>query len=227
MNYTRYLLLLFGVMALASCRQEKLDVTFSSLLEEMVDYEEAARFPALPFSCRQESSYDRRSIHPDSAGWFANNDGFGIIRVDTVNGRKENVLFDQDGPGVITRFWLTTMDNKVINCCCHLVCVGAISCVLFFGGNYWFADSASTHEEEVMVQKKYIETHKKTRRVGRHRYVSDGVRKEYYLQVAFENGNVETLHVSPSTYNKTKTGRPKILTLQKGLFGLPVITKGL
>ena len=43
MNYTRYLLLLFGVMALASCRQEKLDVTFSSLLEEMVDYEEAAR----------------------------------------------------------------------------------------------------------------------------------------------------------------------------------------
>lgn len=53
MNYTRYLLLLFGVMALASCRQEKLDVTFSSLLEEMVDYEEAARFPALPFSCRQ------------------------------------------------------------------------------------------------------------------------------------------------------------------------------
>ncbi|MCS3026396.1 hypothetical protein NXW75_27250 [Bacteroides xylanisolvens] len=123
--------------------------------------------------------------------------------------------------------WLTTMDNKVINCCCHLVCVGAISCVLFLGGNSWFADSASTHEEKVMVQKKYIETHKKTRRVGRHRYVSDGVRKEYYLQVAFENGNVETLHVSPSTYNKTKTGRPKILTLQKGLFGLPVITKGL
>ena len=123
--------------------------------------------------------------------------------------------------------WLTTMDDKVINCCCHLVCVGAISCVLFLGGNYWFADSASAHEDDLMVQNKYIETHKKSRRVGRHRYVPDGVRKEYYLQVTFENGNVETLHVSPSTYNKTKTGRSKILTLQKGLFGLPVITKGL
>ena len=99
MNYTRYLLLLFGVMALASCRQEKLDVTFSSLLEEMVDYEEAARFPALPFSCRQESSYDRRSIHPDSAGWFANSDGFGIKRVDTIAGRIEKVMFDEVGPG--------------------------------------------------------------------------------------------------------------------------------
>lgn len=69
--------------------------------------------------------------------------------------------------------------------------------------------------------------HKKTRRVGRHRYVSDGIRKEYYLQVAFENGAVEELHVSLSTYNKAKAGASKILTLQKGFFGLPVITKGL
>ena len=114
MNYTRCLLLLFSMMSFFSCKQEKYDITFSSLLDEMVDYEESARFPAIPFSCRQESSYDRRSVHPDSAGWFANNDGFGIIRVDTINGRKENVLFDQDGPGVITRFWLTTMDKRGI-----------------------------------------------------------------------------------------------------------------
>ena len=57
--------------------------------------------------------------------------------------------------------WLTTMDDKVINCLCHLACIGAISYVLFLGGNYWFADPASTHEETVMVQKKYVETHKK------------------------------------------------------------------
>ena len=57
--------------------------------------------------------------------------------------------------------------------------------------------------------------------------MSDGGRKEYYLQVAFENGTVETLHVSLSTYNKTRTGKTKTLTLQKGFFGLPVITKGL
>lgn len=49
--------------------------------------------------------------------------------------------------------WLTTMDGKVINCLCHLACIGAISYVLFLGGNYWFADPASTHEETVMVQK--------------------------------------------------------------------------
>jgi hypothetical protein len=53
------------------------------------------------------------------------------------------------------------------------------------------------------------------------------VRKEYYLQVAFENGNVETLHVSSAVYNKTRQGKEKVLTLQKGFFGLPVIAKGL
>lgn len=114
MNHARCLFFLFGLLSLLSCKQDNYDVTFSSLLDEMVDYDEAARFPAIPFYCRQESSYDRRSVHPDSAGWFANNDGFGIIRVDTINGRKENVLFDQEGPGVITRFWLTTMDKRGI-----------------------------------------------------------------------------------------------------------------
>lgn len=111
MKYLHTLFILFCLLV-SSCNQEKYDITFSSLLDEMIDYEEAARYPVISFSCRQESSYDRRSVHPDSVGWFANNDGFGIIRVDTVNGRKENVLFDQDGPGVITRFWLTTMDKR-------------------------------------------------------------------------------------------------------------------
>ena len=32
---------------------------------------------------------------------------------------------------------------------------------------------------------------------------------------------------SIATYNKARKGKPKVLTLQKGGFGLPVITKGL
>lgn len=108
----------FCVMLLAgafiSCAgQQQYDVTFASLLDEMVDYDEVARYPSIIFKAMQESSYDRRSIHPDSAGWFANNDGFGFIRTDIMpDGRKENVLFEQDGPGVITRFWLTAMDKR-------------------------------------------------------------------------------------------------------------------
>lgn len=105
-------MLLAGAFISCAGRQQY-DVTFASLLDEMVDYDEVARYPRIPFKAMQESSYDRRSIHPDSAGWFANNDGFGFIRVDTMpDGRKETVLFEQNGPGAITRFWLTAMDKR-------------------------------------------------------------------------------------------------------------------
>ena len=82
-------------------------------------------------------------------------------------------------------------------------------------------------EVTVTVLEKLIKEHEKRRKVGKHRYVSDGVRKEYYLKVAFEDGAIETLHVSTATYNKARKDKPKVLTLQKGAFGLPVITKGL
>ena len=96
--------------------------------------------------------------------------------------------------------WLTTMEQKAVNILCHVT---------------------------VTVLEKLIKEHEKRRKVGKHRYVSDGVRKEYYLKVAFEDGAIETLHVSTATYNKARKGKPKVLTLQKGGFGLPVITKGL
>ena len=94
--------------------------------------------------------------------------------------------------------WLTTMEQKAVNILCHVVCVGVISCSLFLVGNYQMAAPASTKEVT-----------------------------EYYLKVAFEDGAIETLHVSTATYNKARKGKPKVLTLQKGGFGLPVITKGL
>lgn len=98
---------------IVTCTDKKVDlVCLDSLLDEMVSFEENARYPAIPYTCHQESSYDRRSVSPDRPGWFANNDGFGIIRIDTIEGRKENVLFDQSGPGVITRIWLTTLDKR-------------------------------------------------------------------------------------------------------------------
>lgn len=122
--------------------------------------------------------------------------------------------------------WLTACENKMVNILCHLIGVGSITYMLLLAGNDCLADSAATHKEEVMVQKKYKETHKKTRRMSGRRIVSDGVRKEYYLEVAFSNGTMKTLHVSLATYNKAQSGKLKMLTLRKGFFGIPVITEG-
>lgn len=78
-----------------SSRVSDKPVTLETLLDEMVSVEEQALYPVPSYTCRQESSYDRASVSPDSAGWFANSDGFGIKRVDTVAGRIEKVMFDE------------------------------------------------------------------------------------------------------------------------------------
>lgn len=82
-------------------------VTMRSLLEEMSDREEMARFPEPAYKSRQFSSYDRGSIAPDQPGWYANDDRSHFLRVETNDVRREHVMLDAMGPGAIVRFWVT------------------------------------------------------------------------------------------------------------------------
>jgi len=114
MKQLRLVYSLIILVILASCQQKPV-ITFSSLLDEMVSIEEMAEFPDPYYTCLQASSYDRRSVSPDSAFWGANDDGYQgghFIRVDTINGRIEKVMLDHKAPGVITRIWITCLDKK-------------------------------------------------------------------------------------------------------------------
>ncbi len=82
-------------------------VSLKSLLEEMVDRDRLARSADPAYVCRQFSSYDRRTVAPDQAGWFANWDRSQFVRVEENQGRKEWVLMDAEGPGAVVRFWGT------------------------------------------------------------------------------------------------------------------------
>ncbi|MDY5490053.1 MAG: hypothetical protein SPG27_14280 [Butyricimonas virosa] len=123
--------------------------------------------------------------------------------------------------------WLTHSDNKILNGVCHIFHASAFCYLMILGGNFMLADPSSTREEKVTVLSKHIETHKQTRRVGKHRYVPAGERKEYYLHVVFENGAQKKFPVSLSTYNKTRTNATRTLTLEKGFFGYTIIKKGI
>lgn len=102
-------LILIILLTVTGCNhQEK--ITMETLLDEIISFESPTGFPS--YTCHQISSYDRRSVSPDTDGWFANADGFGIIRTDTIEDRTENVLFEHSGPGVITRIWITTLNKK-------------------------------------------------------------------------------------------------------------------
>ncbi len=101
-------ILLVTVMAgFNGCSPNQHEISFATLLDEMIDRDNMAMYPDPYFVCSQASSYDRRSVSPDSAGWFANADRSNFIRTEENNGRVEQVLLDTDGPGAIVRFWAT------------------------------------------------------------------------------------------------------------------------
>ncbi len=90
-----------------SCRQSNKEITLASLLNEMTDRNIVTKFPVPAFTVKQFSSYDRRSVSPDSTGWFANYDASWFLREENNGERREFVMFDADGPGAVVRFWMT------------------------------------------------------------------------------------------------------------------------
>ncbi|TSJ38933.1 DUF2961 domain-containing protein [Mucilaginibacter corticis] len=73
----------------------------------MVNKELDVCFPVPYYTSKLQTSYDRRSVIPNTPSWHANDDGSGFIRYEANNGRVEKVLFDEKGPGVITRIITT------------------------------------------------------------------------------------------------------------------------
>ena len=82
-------------------------ISLSSLLDEMVNRDQLARFPQPTYTCKQASSYDRGTVAPDQPGWFANMDRSYFVRTEKNDGHNEYVLMDVDGPGAVVRMWAT------------------------------------------------------------------------------------------------------------------------
>ena len=107
-------LFVFQTEALAQAKNASETVSIQSLLEEMTNRDNVARFPKSNFRLRQASSYNRASKTPDKPkGWFNNKDNSGqVVRVDEKDGKKEWVLMDHTGPGAIVRTWMPWRNQK-------------------------------------------------------------------------------------------------------------------
>lgn len=106
---------------LNACSQpEKAEpISIESLLNEMIDRDNFSRFPQKDFRLKQESSYDRASKNPqDTAGWFANFDRnsndehHNFVGIEEINGKKEWVLMNHQGPGAVVRTWMPFRNPK-------------------------------------------------------------------------------------------------------------------
>jgi hypothetical protein len=85
-------------------------INVKSLLREMVDFENLAKRPEPFYKTAMASSYDRKSREGGDA-WFDNRDVGQYVRTETNDDRKEHVLADLKGPGVVTRFWSANPDK--------------------------------------------------------------------------------------------------------------------
>jgi len=77
-------------------------ITTGTLLDEMSDMAGLARMPDPPYTTVQFSSYDRRSVSPEAAGWYSNSDGFGRYEGDAYRflARKSEVFLERAGLNV-------------------------------------------------------------------------------------------------------------------------------
>ncbi len=87
-------------------------ITVDRLLDEMTDMRRLAELPEPAYTTKQFSSYDRKSKSP-AEDWFANGDFNQFLRIEEVDGRKEHVMMDTDGPGVIVRIWSANPKGKI------------------------------------------------------------------------------------------------------------------
>jgi|WetSurMetagenome_2_1015567.scaffolds.fasta_scaffold00790_10 hypothetical protein len=73
----------------------------------MTNRDNLSYFPENSYTLHQFSSYNRASVSPEKPGWYENYDMSHFLRVEDINGRREFVMFDTDGPGAIVRWWMT------------------------------------------------------------------------------------------------------------------------
>ena len=90
-------------------------ISIESLLQEMTDRSHLTYFPEPYYRLKQSSSYNRETVEPGNRAWFANADCSHFIRVDSTQGRREFVMFDEAGPGAIVRWWMTFGSENALN----------------------------------------------------------------------------------------------------------------
>jgi hypothetical protein len=86
---------------------------FDTLLDEMTDRDQLAKFPS-SFSLLQASSHDTSATTLGGPDNFANNDFSKFLGTTTVNGRTEYILMQDTGAGAITRWWMTSSEDGTV-----------------------------------------------------------------------------------------------------------------
>ena len=103
-----------------------------------------------------------------------------------------------------------------------LILTGVLSGA-FLTLNYVFTADGSAHTERVAVTRKYREKHYRSKRVSRNRYTRGEPYYEHCIDIEFDNGKVCQIKLGMEKYRRVSTGDTLQATIEKGLFGFPVM----
>ena len=118
---------------------------------------------------------------------------------------------------------LSGFSNPIANAATHIFVAGSLIFFLFLGLNYWGADKSTAHVEHTTIIDKHSKEHTRYRRVGRNRRVPDGKYNTWHLTLEFADGRQKDTEVTATTYRRSRIGNHRDITLQRGLFSIPVI----
>lgn len=93
---------------------------------------------------------------------------------------------------------------------------------IYYGLNYLLTEKESRREPAV-VERLYSETHHKSRRVGRNRYVQGEPYKVYRTEVRFMSGKKKELSMPFARWRRLHKGDTLHFNVSKGGLGMPVI----
>ncbi|MCI9042394.1 MAG: hypothetical protein HFJ93_00540 [Muribaculaceae bacterium] len=108
---------------------------------------------------------------------------------------------------------------------CHVVLATGVAMALFYALNFCFVSKSSLHTERAVVERLYTETHHRSKRVGRNRYVKGEPYKVYYMEVSLPGGWRKPIHLDRARYSATHLGDTIAIPVGRGLFGLSVIKR--
>lgn len=94
----------------------------------------------------------------------------------------------------------------------------------FYCMNFFMSDQSTRQEYSVPVINKYSKEKYRTKRVGR-RTVRGEKYMTYYIQLRLPDGHIKSYDRPIGEYTKIKRGQQLNISVEDGLFGIPVIKK--
>lgn len=119
----------------------------------------------------------------------------------------------------------TNTASFIPNYICHLIAVTGVLGASFYIINYAFTDSSTTHTVKAVVERRYTETHYKSKRIRRNVYGRGEPYKVYYMELRFENGMKKSRLIDIKRFNRLRKGDTVNVDIARGALYVPVIKK--